>query len=66
MKQLKGILAALALVAALVPCFAPAEASAEVSTTDADEMAGCTYNWQCNAYCYPGAGLCKMRTCYCY
>jgi hypothetical protein len=65
MKTFKGILAAVALVAALVPCFTPAPASAEVMP-EPDEMAGCTANWQCNAYCYPGSGVCKMRTCYCF
>jgi hypothetical protein len=64
MKTLKGILAAAVLVAALVPCVAPEPASAEVMP-EPDEMVGCTANWQCKSYCYPKAGICKLRTCYC-
>ncbi len=65
MKKLKGILAAVALVTAFAPCFMPAPASAEVMP-EPDQMVGCTANWQCNAGCYPGSGVCKLGKCYCF
>jgi hypothetical protein len=65
MKKLKGIFAAFALVAVIVPCVAPNQAIADVMP-EPDELVGCTYNWQCNQYCYPGSAVCMMRICYCF